>query len=502
MRVGPRYPCTMLGCLASSLAAVPQGKDKPIYAPCCVHASMHHPPPFTPCLPTSPTSALHPCHASAWSSGGQAVLGRVASRLSVVLQGKDKPIYSLCCLHASIIYPPPFNPSRPSPLLPTPSHAVVLQGKDKPIYSPSIDKGDVCIVVNADKIAVTGDKMKQKTYRWHTGYIGGLKERTLKDQMAKDPKEVIRKAVLRMLPRNRLVDPRMTKLRIFEEGSHPFEDIPAREEAKPAQLPHLLPPPRTVLIFMDVVSQGVSGLLESHVLDDDMSSTATSHSSTRSAERARRRGLRRRRYQLLLEDLQGMGDGELRDMYRIKRAILDYVVDGMKYYMQPYVDRYFITHEVANLVPIKYLASAPSYMDLSHLFGLSKTLCHELVDVWLMQFCSVFRQQWVHFPTCDDLDEMAEEFRAVKGVPAVVGAIDGTHVHMKGMEGHRQEYWTRKSAYAVQLQVTCDARNIIWDFLIGYPGNAHDQRVFMDSASMRRGPTCHGTGILGGPAAQ
>ncbi|CAI5518323.1 unnamed protein product, partial [Closterium sp. Naga37s-1] len=78
-------------------------------------------------------------------------------------------------------------------------------------------------------------------------YIGGLKERTLKDQMAKDPKEVIRKAVLRMLPRNRLVDPRMTKLRIFEGGSHPFEDIPAREEAKPAQLPHLLPPPRTVL---------------------------------------------------------------------------------------------------------------------------------------------------------------------------------------------------------------------------------------------------------------
>ncbi|CAI7842676.1 unnamed protein product [Closterium sp. NIES-54] len=67
--------------------------------------------------------------------------------------------------------------------------SVVLQGKDKPIYSPSIDKGDVCIVVNADKIAVTG-----------------LKERTLKDQMAKDPKEVIRKAVLRMLPRNRLVD--------------------------------------------------------------------------------------------------------------------------------------------------------------------------------------------------------------------------------------------------------------------------------------------------------
>ncbi|CAI5476919.1 unnamed protein product [Closterium sp. Yama58-4] len=111
--------------------------------------------------------------------------------------------------------------------------SVVLQGKDKPIYSPSVDKGDVCIVVNAEKIAVTGDKIRQKTYRWHTGYIGGLKERTLKDQMAKDPKEVIRKAVLRMLPRNRLVDPRMTKLRIFEGDSHPFGDMPVREEAMP-----------------------------------------------------------------------------------------------------------------------------------------------------------------------------------------------------------------------------------------------------------------------------
>ncbi|CAI6005671.1 unnamed protein product [Closterium sp. NIES-65] len=234
-------------------------------------------------------------------------------------------------------------------------------------------------------------------------------------------------------------------------------------------------------IFMDAVAKGLVGLLESQAFDEENTSTATSHRSTRSAERARRGSLRRRRYGLLLEDLQGMGDGEFRDIYRINRAILAHVAEGMKHYMQPYVERYYITHEVANLVPIKYLASGLSYIDLSHLFGLSKTLCHELVDVWLMHFATVFKQQWVHFPTRDDLDEMAEEFRAVKGVPAVVGAIDGTHVHMKGMEGHRQDYWTRKSAYAVQLQVTCDARGIIWDFLIGYPGSAHDQRVFMDS---------------------
>ncbi|CAI5928730.1 unnamed protein product [Closterium sp. NIES-65] len=123
-----------------------------------------------------------------------------------------------------------------------------------------------------------------------------------------------------------------------------------------------------------------------------------------------------------------------------------------------------------------------SFVDLSSVFGLSKTLCHMLVDALLMHFPSVFKQQWVHFPTRDDLDEMAAEFRAIKGLPAVVGAIDGTHIPMKGMEGHRQEYYTRKSCYAVQLQITCDARGIIWDYLIGYLGSAHDQRVFMNSA--------------------
>ncbi|CAI5979964.1 unnamed protein product [Closterium sp. NIES-65] len=86
-----------------------------------------------------------------------------------------------------------------------------------------------------------------------------------------------------------------------------------------------------------------------------------------------------------------------------------------------------------------------SFVDLSSVFGLSKTLCHMLVDVLLMHFPSVLKQQWVHFSTRDDLDEMAAEFRAIKGVPAVVGAIDGTHIPMKGMEGHRQEYYTRKS---------------------------------------------------------
>ncbi|CAI5523871.1 unnamed protein product [Closterium sp. Naga37s-1] len=223
-------------------------------------------------------------------------------------------------------------------------------------------------------------------------------------------------------------------------------------------------------IFMDAVSRSVGGLLEANVFTEEVSSASSSRGSNLTAERKRRSGLRRRRYQLLLEDLEGMGEEEFRDLFRINRAILDYIVNGMAHYMQPYVDRYLITHEVACLVAIKYLASGMSFRDLSAVFGLSKTLCHTLVDALLMHFPTAFKQQWVHFPSRDDLDEMAEEFRAIKGVPAVVGAIDGTHIPMKGMEGHRQEYYTRKSCYAVQLQITCDA--VIQGFVSHQPVGA------------------------------
>ncbi|KAK9072291.1 hypothetical protein SSX86_008724 [Deinandra increscens subsp. villosa] len=102
--------------------------------------------------------------------------------------------------------------------------STVIQGKDKPTYTPNRDDGDMCIVVNAKDICVTGRKLTDKFYRWHTGYVGHLKERSLKDQMAKDPTEVIRKAVLRMLPRNKLRDDRDRKLRIFPGSEHPFGD--------------------------------------------------------------------------------------------------------------------------------------------------------------------------------------------------------------------------------------------------------------------------------------
>ncbi|KAG4909467.1 50S ribosomal protein L13 [Glycine soja] len=118
--------------------------------------------------------------------------------------------------------------------------ATVVQGKDKPTYTPNRDDGDMCIVLNAKDICVTGRKLTDKVYYWHTGqvmvcrYIGHLKQRTLKDQMAKDPTEVIRKAVLRMLPRNKLRDDRDRKLRIFPGSEHPFVDRPLE--------PYVMPP--------------------------------------------------------------------------------------------------------------------------------------------------------------------------------------------------------------------------------------------------------------------
>ncbi|KAG7623661.1 Ribosomal protein L13 superfamily [Arabidopsis thaliana x Arabidopsis arenosa] len=114
--------------------------------------------------------------------------------------------------------------------------STVLQAKDKPTYCPNRDDGDICIVVNAKEIGFTGRKLTDKFYRWHTGYIGHLKERSLKDQMAKDPTEVIRKAVWRMLPSNNLRDDRDRKLRIFEGGEHPFGDKPLE--------PFVMPPRR------------------------------------------------------------------------------------------------------------------------------------------------------------------------------------------------------------------------------------------------------------------
>ncbi|MEO6496118.1 MAG: 50S ribosomal protein L13 [Solirubrobacteraceae bacterium] len=99
--------------------------------------------------------------------------------------------------------------------------AVALRGKNKVEYTPHVDTGDFVIVVNAEKISVTGNKLADKKYYRHTGYPGGLKTRTLAEQLERRPEEVIRKAVKGMLPRNRLSRKQLTKLKVYAGPEHP-----------------------------------------------------------------------------------------------------------------------------------------------------------------------------------------------------------------------------------------------------------------------------------------
>jgi large subunit ribosomal protein L13 len=99
--------------------------------------------------------------------------------------------------------------------------ADTLRGKRKPQYTPHVDTGDFVIVVNAEKIAVTGNKLDQKRYYRHSGYPGGLRTRTLREQLERRPTEVLRKAVKGMLPKNRLAHRQLTKLKIYAGPEHP-----------------------------------------------------------------------------------------------------------------------------------------------------------------------------------------------------------------------------------------------------------------------------------------
>jgi large subunit ribosomal protein L13 len=101
--------------------------------------------------------------------------------------------------------------------------ADVLRGKRKPSYTPHVDVGDFVIVVNAAKVAVTGDKREKKLYWRHSGYPGGIRSRTLGDLLAKRPEEVIRKAVKGMLPRNRLARQQLRKLKVYAGPDHPHQ---------------------------------------------------------------------------------------------------------------------------------------------------------------------------------------------------------------------------------------------------------------------------------------
>jgi large subunit ribosomal protein L13 len=99
--------------------------------------------------------------------------------------------------------------------------ADTLRGKGKPAYTPHVDTGDFVIVVNAEKIHVTGKKLEQKIYYRHSGYPGGLRERTLAEQLARRPEEVIRKAVKGMLPKNKLAAAQLRKLKVYAGSEHP-----------------------------------------------------------------------------------------------------------------------------------------------------------------------------------------------------------------------------------------------------------------------------------------
>jgi large subunit ribosomal protein L13 len=99
--------------------------------------------------------------------------------------------------------------------------ADTLRGKNKAAYTPHVDTGDFVIVVNAEKVRVTGQKLDQKIYYRHSGYPGGLRERTLREQLERRPEEVLRKAVRGMLPKNRLAAAQLRKLKIYAGPEHP-----------------------------------------------------------------------------------------------------------------------------------------------------------------------------------------------------------------------------------------------------------------------------------------
>jgi len=101
--------------------------------------------------------------------------------------------------------------------------ANVLRGKNKAIFTPSVDTGDFVIVVNAEKIALTGRKLDDKVYYSHTGFPGGLKEITAGKLLEKKPEDIIRKAVKGMLPKNKLSRHMLKKLKVYAGASHPHD---------------------------------------------------------------------------------------------------------------------------------------------------------------------------------------------------------------------------------------------------------------------------------------
>jgi large subunit ribosomal protein L13 len=110
--------------------------------------------------------------------------------------------------------------------------ADALRGKRKPTYTPHVDTGDFVIVVNAEKITVTGNKRSDKRYYRHSGYPGGLRSRTFAEMLERRPEEIIRLAVKGMMPRNRLARKQLTKLKVYAGPEHPH----AAQQPQPMEI--------------------------------------------------------------------------------------------------------------------------------------------------------------------------------------------------------------------------------------------------------------------------
>ncbi len=114
--------------------------------------------------------------------------------------------------------------------------ATILRGKHKPTFTPHLDTGDHVVVVNADKVHLTGRKRTDKLYRWHTGYIGGLREVTAETMLRTHPERVVEWAVQGMLPKNRLGKAMAKKLKVYRGAEHPHA------AQQPGPLPESLAP--------------------------------------------------------------------------------------------------------------------------------------------------------------------------------------------------------------------------------------------------------------------
>ena len=101
--------------------------------------------------------------------------------------------------------------------------ATILRGKKKPIFTPHMDAGDYVVVVNAEKVALTGNKLEKKTYYRHSGYVGGLKKATAKEMLQKKPENLIKFAVKGMLPKTSLGRRQLTKLKVYTGPDHPHQ---------------------------------------------------------------------------------------------------------------------------------------------------------------------------------------------------------------------------------------------------------------------------------------